>query len=548
MKNFSLYLFAAMALFCGIAICFSGCKSRCDNKGQDEVIHGFAKVRLTADVSKYSKKDKELLSCLFDVAQIMDDIFWKEALGQDKDEFLSGIENDTVRKFAVINYGPWERLRNNMPFIDGYGEKPKGAQFYPEDMTREEFDALEDENKTSLYTVIRRDNAGKLNVVWYHEAFKEQIEKAAELLEKAASLSEDKGFANYLQLRAKALRTDDYLESDLAWMDMRTNKFDFIVGPIENYEDQLYGYKAAHESFILLKDEEWSKKLEKFTALLPDLQKELPIDEKYKKDPVGSESQLNVYNAVFYRGDCNAGSKTIAINLPNDERVHAEKGTRKLQLKNAMQAKFEKITLPISKLLLNEEQQKEVTFTSFFENVTFHEVSHGLGVKNTIDGKATVRHALKEVSGTLEEAKADVMGLYMVDELNRKGLLSEHAVEQNYITFFCGIFRSVRFGTASAHGKANMIEFDHFAKNGVFTRSEDGVYTVDVKKMREATRSLMVKLLTCQGNGDYKGAKKWVAEANDMSSDLVNDLIRIEENNIPRDIFFEQGKDVVGIK
>jgi hypothetical protein len=533
------------------AIMFFGCKNCCKNHSENatpDVVRDYAKVKLYSDLSKYSNKEKQLLATLFDAAQIMDDIFWQEAYGADKDKYLSSITDDTLREFFVINYGPWERLNGNKPFIEGAGEKPKGAQFYPLDMTAAEFDALEDDNKKSLYTLIRRDDAGALKVVWYHEYFAQQIEKAATLLEKAASLSEDKGFAEYLTARAKAFRTDDYLESDLKWMDMTTNKFDFVVGPVENYEDQLYGYKAAHEAFVLLKDDEWSKKLDKFTAMLPELQKELPIDEKYKKDPVGSESQLNVYDVIFYRGDCNSGSKTIAINLPNDERVHIQKGTRKLQLKNAMQAKFDKILMPIAGVVINPEQQKHIAFTPFFENVTFHEVAHGLGIKNTIDGKNTVRHALKEVAGTFEEAKADIMGLYMIDELNRKGLLDQHSVEQNYITFFCGIFRSIRFGTASAHGKANMIQFDHFAKNGVFTRSAEGVYTVDIAKMREAVRSLMVKILMLQGDGDYAKAKRWLNEANVIDVNLANDLARINEANIPKDVFFEQGKCVVGLK
>jgi hypothetical protein len=535
-----------LSIFALMAIGFFGCKDCCRN--ESEVILDYAKVKLGTDLSKYSDKEKQLLATLFDAAQIMDDIFWLESYGANKDEFLNGISNDTLRKFADINYGPWERLNGNKPFIEGVGEKPKGAQFYPADMTAEEFDALKDSNKTSLYTIIRRDENGALKVIWYHEYFAEQIEKAAVLLEKAASFAEDEGFKNYLLSRADALRTDDYFESDLKWMDMKTNKFDFVVGPIESYEDQLYGYKAAHESFVLLKDDEWSKKLEKFTALLPELQKELPIDDKYKKDPVGSESQLNVYDVIFYRGDCNSGSKTIAINLPNDERVHTQKGTRKLQLKNAMQAKFDKILIPISEVIIDPKHHEHIAFAPFFENVTFHEVAHGLGVKNTIDGKNTVRHALKEVSGTFEEAKADIMGLYMIDELNRKGLLNEHLVEQNYITFFCGIFRSVRFGAASAHGKANMIIFDHFAKSGIFTRNTEGIYTVDIEKMREATRSLMVKILTLQGDGDYAKAKKWLDEANVISADLANDLARINGANIPKDVFFEQGKEVAELK
>lgn len=532
------------------SLMFAGCgtKKQAPAKEADEVICGFASVELKADLSAYSDSERQMLSLLFDAAEIMDDIFWQEAFPGNKDEFLNSIQNDTLKKFAIINYGPWERLAGNEPFITGYGEKPKGANFYPQDMTAKEFDALKDPNKTSLYTLIRRDEAGKLKVVWYHEAFKEQIEKAASLLEQAAALAEDPGFKNYLTLRAKALRTDDYFESDMAWMDMKNAKFDLVIGPIENYEDALHGYKAAHESFVLLKDLEWSNKLSKFSKLLPVLQTKLPTEEKYKKESPGSDSDINVYEVVLYRGDCNAGSKTIAINLPNDERIHVSKGTRKLQLKNAMKAKFDKILLPISNEVMSEEQRARVKFNAFFENVTFHEVAHGLGIKNTIDGKSTVRKALKETYAPIEEAKADLSGLFLVDQLYQMGEISEGDVNDNYITFFAGVFRSVRFGAASAHGKANMICFNYFMDHQVATKDAQGYYVVDVTKMKTAVAELIAKILKIQGDGDYAAAQKWIAESGVVRPELQKDLDKIANANIPKDIVFKQGRSVMGLK
>ncbi len=524
---------------------FTGCCSK--KKTQPEVVMGFAKVPLTADLSGLTADEKQMLTYLCDAAEIMNDLFWLEAYGPDKDAFLAAIDNDTLRTFADINYGPWSRLDDNAPFIEGYGAKPAGAGFYPTDVTKEEFEALEDDAKTSGYTVLRRDENGRLVVKYYHEAFAEQIEKAADLLEKAAALCDNEGFKNYLNLRAKALRTDDYFESDMAWMDVKDYKFDFVVGPIENYEDALFGYKNAHESFLLIKDADWSAKLDKFAALLPDLQKNLPVEDKYKAETPGLESDMNVYDAVLYRGDCNAGSKTIAINLPNDERVHIQKGTRKLQLKNAMKAKFDRIMMPIAEVVMTPEQKEQVAFNSFFENVTFHEVAHGMGVKNTINGKGTVRQALKETYATIEEAKADIMGLYLVDRLHEMGELDESAVEQNYITFFAGIFRSVRFGAASAHGKANMLCFNYMADRGVFSRSEDGLYTVDVEKMKAATASLLADILKVQAEGDYDGVAAWIAEKSVVNADLQADLDRIAGADIPKDIYYEQGKCVLGL-
>ena len=266
-------------------------------------------------------------------------------------------------------------------------------------MTKEEYEAWDDPQKDSQYTVIRRDAEGKLIAVPYHEAFKDKIEMAATILDQAASLADDKGLKNYLTKRAEALRTDNYQPSDFAWMDMKSNRIDFVVGPIENYEDHLYGNKAAHEAFILIKDMEWSQRLAHYMALLPRLQENLPVEPKYKAEKPGSDSDLGVYDVVFYGGDCNAGSKTIAINLPNDAEVQLQKGSRKLQLRNAMQYKFDRIMKPIADLLIVPEQREHVKFPAFFENTMFHEVAHGLGVKNTLDGKRTAREALGELAG-----------------------------------------------------------------------------------------------------------------------------------------------------
>jgi hypothetical protein len=325
----------------------------------------FTPFTLTTDLSVLTPAEQKMIPLLLEAAAMMDDIFWKQAYG-DKNELISKTTDADLLKFLHINYGPWERLNNNTPFVTGYGEKPKGARFYPEDMTREEFENWNEPSKTDLYTLIRRDKAGNLEAIPYHVAYKEEVTKASGLIKQAAGLAEDEGLKNYLLKRADALLTDQYFESDMAWMDMKNNTIEFIVGPIENYEDQLFGYKAAHESFILIKDKEWSQRLDKYAALLPGLQKNLPVEQAYKNETPGFDSDMNVYDAIFYAGDCNAGSKTIAINLPNDEAVQQQKGSRKLQLKNSMQAKFDKILLPIADLLITEHQRKHVRFEAFF--------------------------------------------------------------------------------------------------------------------------------------------------------------------------------------
>jgi len=517
-----------------------------ENLNMEAKVAEFAEVELTADISHLSENQSQMLGHMFEAAYLMDEIFWKEAYGN-KEELLNGIDDEATKAFVKINYGPWERLNNNKPFIKGVEAKPAGAQFYPEDMTKEEFAALADEAKSSLYTLIRRDAEGNLKVVPYHQAFKAEVEKAAEHLKEAAKLAENESFKKYLNLRAEALLSDDYLASDMAWMDVRDNNVDFVVGPIENYEDGLYGYKAAHESFILIKDMEWTKKLDKFAALLPELQERLPVSDEYKTEVPGSDSDMGVYEVVYYAGDCNAGSKTIAINLPNDERVHIEKGSRKLQLKNAMRYKFEKILLPISQVVIDSIQRKHVTFDAFFENTMFHEVAHGMGIKNTINGNGTVREALQEQYSALEEGKADIIGLYIVTQLAEMGELGEKELMDNYVTFMASIFRSIRFGAASSHGKANMVRFNYFNEKGAFTRNDNGTYTVNFEQMTETMKELGEKILTIQGDGNYDAAKKMVTDMGHIREQLQADLDRIANAGIPRDIRYKQGKEMIGL-
>ena len=510
-------------------------------------VEEFVAVNLTSDISHLSEKQKEMLSILFEVADIMDAIFWKQACPE-KEQILAGLSSSAEKDFFMLNYGPWERLNGDLPFPASIGAKPAGAGFYPPDMSKEEFDALDHPEKASLYTLIERDADGKLDVIPYHVAYKKEINKAARLLAEAAELAEDPGFKTYLELRSEALLTDDYLASDMAWMDMKNNAIDFVVGPIENYEDKLYNYKAAHEAFILIKDKEWSEKLTFVSSFLPVLQKSLPVPPAYKKEVPGSDSDLGAYDAVYYAGDCNASSKTIAINLPNDERVQLEKGSRKLQLKNSIRFKFEEILVPISNVLIAEDQREHIQFESFFENTMYHEVAHGLGINNTINGKGTVRAALKEQYSALEEGKADVLGLYLVTQLAEMGELGEKDLMDNYVTFMASIFRSVRFGVSSSHGKANMIRFYYFQEAGAFSRDEStGTYRIDFEKMQDAMNNLAEMILTIQGDGNYDAAKKLVDEKGYIKEDLQADLNRLKALNIPVDIRFNQGPEILGL-
>ena len=513
----------------------------------------YTSVELTADLSGLSENQKLMLPLLIEAADAMDAGFWRQAYG-DKEALLSSIEDESVRRFVEINYGPWDRLANNEPFVEGAGAKPKGAAFYPADMTKEELEQAAAtseeaaEGLMSLYTVVERDSDGGLVSIPYSQVYGDLYQVAAEKLRAAAELAEDEGFKKYLELRAKALLEDDYFESDLAWMDMKNNAIDVVIGPIETYEDQLFGAKAANEAYVLVKDLAWSERLSKYAAMLPDLQRGLPVPEEYKREEPGTNSDLNAYDVIYYAGDCNAGSKTIAINLPNDERVQLQKGSRRLQLKNAMRAKFDRILIPIADVLIDPEQRSQIRFDAFFENTMFHEVAHGLGIKETISGKGSVRLALQNHASAIEEGKADVLGLYMVQELHRRGDLDDAEIEDNYVTFMASIFRSIRFGASSAHGVANMIRFNFFAEMGAFTRDETtGVYRLDFEKIETAADALSEKILRLQGDGDYEAVGAFVEKYGGVGETLAADLERLSEAGIPVDIVFEQGLETLGL-
>lgn len=544
MRKKMINLSASLLGVATVASTLFSCSTQQQESPMKAKVEEYAQVELRSDlVNNLNNKEKELVKIFFQVGEITDDLFWQQTFG-DKSQ-LDTITDSYAKEFAMIHYGAWDRLDNNKPFLAGYGEKPTVCNYYPHDITAEEFDAFEDANKNSWYTVIRRNEDGSLKSVWYHEAYAEEIGRICALLEKAVTLAEDPGLKNYLEKRIEAFKTDDYLESDLAWMDMKDSKIDFVTGPIESYDDKFQETKASYESFILLKDEARSKDLAKFVAMLPALQKELPCAPEYKTFVPGTSSDLNVYDAVYYAGDCNAGSKTIAINLPNDERVHALKGTRRLQLRNSMRAKFDKILMPIGQLIVTPEQQKYLNFDAFFWNVTFHEVAHGLGVKQTINTNESVDAVMGTEKTSWEEAKADILGLFMVTKLIEMGEITNITAEDAIATYIAGILRSVRFGAASSHGKANMMCFNYMEKAGAFSHDAKGQYVIDFGKAKEAMNGWAALILQTQGDGNVEFATKYRAENGGITPALQADLDKINGAGIPRDITFIQGADIL---
>jgi len=507
----------------------------------------YTTVKLEADLSGLTDNEKRMLPLLVDAARAMDDIFWVEAYG-DRDALMRALPNDAARRFADINFGPWDRLADNEPFVTTAGPRPAGANYYPRDMTKAEFEAevakggARADSLKSLYTVVRRNAAGQLEAIPFSRFFAPQHERAARDLESAAQLADDPGLRNYLLLRAQALRNDRYQASDFAWMDMKDNTIDIVIGPIETYEDELFGYKAAHEGVVLIKDRDWSRRLAHYVAELPALQQGLPVAAEFKRETPGTNSDLNAYDVVHVSGQANTGAKTIAINLPNDEEVQLRKGARRLQLKNAMRLKFDRIMTPIAREMIVADQLSNVTFDAFFSNVMFHEVAHGLGIKNTINGSGTVREALKERASAMEEGKADILGLYMVRQLRGKNEIAGGSMADNLVSFLASTFRSVRFGSGDAHGRANIVALNFLERRGAFTREADGRYRVNPDKMLQAMDALSQTILELQGRGDYAGVGALYTEYGTISPTLKADLARLNQKSIPVDIVYDQSQ------
>ncbi len=512
----------------------------------------YATVRLDPDLSALTGRERQVVKLLIEAADIMNDLFWKQAYG-DEHQLLRGVTDPDVRKYLEINFGPWDRIADNAPFIEGVGPKPAGANFYPADMTAAEFEAAiqaapeKEAAFNGLYTLIRRNRKGELYALEYHRAFQPWLAAASAKLKLAAAITDDPELRHYLEARARALVTDDYQPSDFAWMDMKNNLIDVVIGPIETYEDGLFGYKASYEGMVVLKDKQWSARLAQYATYLPQLQQDLPVESEYKAEVPAADSDLNAYDILFYAGDANGGAKSIAVNLPNDEQVLAQKGARRLQLENAMKAKFDMILTPMTEVLMAGDQRSLVTFDAFFNNVMFHEVAHGLGIHTTIGGQ-TVRMALKDYASGFEEGKADIVGLYLINDLADKGVLDSTLMNEKYVTFVASIFRSIRFGASSSHGRANVIAFNFFLEKGAITRDAvTGTYRVELDKVRQAVTDLVTLILHIQGNGDYAAAADLVATRGSIGAELQADLDRVAQAQIPTDIVFEQGLDVLGL-
>jgi hypothetical protein len=519
-----------------------------------KMISRFAPIQLQVDVSGLNAGDRKAIAKLIEASRIVDDIQleqrWKgnEALYTQLSKEKSALGKARLHYFW-INKGPWSILDENKAFIPGVPErKPLGANFYPEDVTKEELEAWmkslpEDQRKEaeSFFTVIRRDTQGKFKIVPYSTEYAPRLAKMASLLREAAALTSNESLKKFLTLRAAAFTSNDYFDSDVAWMDL-DSPVDVTIGPYETYNDELFGYKAAFEAYVNVRDEKETQKLAFFGKHLQDIENNLPIDPKYRNPKIGALSPIAVVNEVFGAGDGNMGVQTAAYNLPNDERVIQQKGSKRVMLKNVQQAKFKRTLIPISKVVLTPEAQKDLDFESFFTHILAHELTHGLGPHViTVNGKQTnPRQLLKEVYGTIEEAKADVTGLFAVQFLMSKGLLKdslgqgEVAERKLYNTFLASSFRTLRFGTKDAHARGMAMQFNFLVDKGAFVVHPDGTFSVDFSKIQQAVKDLDNKLLTLEATGDYDGAKKMLAELSVVRPEVQRALDRLK--SVPTDI------------
>ncbi len=506
----------------------------------------FAPTEIGVEESRVPEKHRGVIKKLVEAAMIMDKLFlgqvaadnpaWRAKLAADPK--LA----DALAYFDVM-YGPWDRLDHNKTFW-GDKAKPKGVTFYPEDLKAEELEkwiADHPDQKaafTGYFSVIKRDGDG-LKAVPYSEAYKDQLEPAAKLLDEAAALAEDKRLKKYLTSRAKAFRDNEYRRSDMNWMDLGDGDIEIVIGPYEVYEDELMGYKAAFEAFVTLRDPEDSKELEKIKSYIPEMEKYLPIPDEHKNLERGSESPISVVDVLYTGGDTRAGVQTLAFNLPNDEVVREQKGSKKVMLKNVAHAKYNQILIPIAKKLMREDQVKNVSFKAFFNHTLVHETAHGLGpgkIKVEKDGKkveTTVNAELKDLYPTVEEAKADVLGMYLNYMLIEKGMHPASFMEETYASFLGGFFRSVRFGANEAHGKANVIQYNYLLEKGAVI-VEDGKYVYVAEKMKDAIKSLATELLMIEAEGNYDAAKAFIDKYGTMPEELSKTLASL--GDIPTDI------------
>ena len=491
-----------------------------DTAKLEQMAARFAPTDIGADLSKLSPADRRVVAKLVEASKIVDALFLRQVWAGN-DAALVDLVKDTSAAgrarlhYFLINKGPWSRLDHNAPFVPGVAAKPVGANYYPADATKEDLERwmaslpqAERARATGFFTVIRRASAREFILVPNNVEYQGELRRAATLLQEAADLTAEPTLKTFLTRRADAFLSNDYYESDVAWMELK-GAIEPTIGPYEVYEDELFNYKAAFESYITVQDESETAKLQQFGGELQDIENHLPIDPKYRNPQLGALAPIVVVNEVFAAGDGNRGVQTAAFNLPNDERVIREKGSKRVMLKNVQDAKFAKTLVPISRVVLPAGDQSDVSFDAFFSHIVVHELMHGLGPHNiAVNGRqTTVRQELKETYSFLEEAKADISGLFAIQFMINKGVLPKTFERPLYTTFLASAFRSIRFGTGEAHGKGIAVQLNSLLDSGGFVVRPDGTFAVNPSAIKEGVAALTRDIMTIQAEGDYAKAK-----------------------------------------
>ena len=531
MKNF-----LALSALCLVAAtaCDQAPKSSFNRKLAD-----YSLVTVEApDLSGITDNGKEVLNLYRFAADEVDAIYWEQYFG-DRDALLSSIKDPVQQTYARVNYGPWDRFTGKS-FVEGYADRLPGAGFYPADMTPEEFEAWSDPAKKSPYTLVRRAPDGSLQAVWYHDAYKEHIDKIAKYLEAAADITIKPSVKNYLLSKADALRTDSYYDSGIAWLDMDDSKMDLVIGPNEAADDQLFGLKRSYEAFVLLKNEARTRELSEYVSRIGEFQEDLPGDPAYKAFQPGTGSNIFSCDAIYYAGKANAGVKVIALNLPFDADVQRDRGTRTILLENIINAKYNHIVAPSGEILLEPDQSEFLSADAFFWNIVFREVAHGLGVKETVNGKGSVDEALGSSSLTFEEMKANTAGVLLVSRLQEHHDIHHLFTQENALaTYFASLVRSERFGEGSVLGRANAMIYNYLHEHGAFVRKASGQYHIDFDKMESALSDLTSFILRTQATGDAEGARAFEERYSTLGEDFKADVLNLGLEKIPADIRFE---------
>lgn len=534
-------IFSSIIIF---AILVFSCKNKNNttNPVNEPVVNNLAQVKLEADLSSMTYNQKQVIELLIKASDYIDSIYMFENYENYK-IVLDTIKDANLRQRYVINAGPWDRFSNNKPFIKGVGQKPLGANYYPKDIKQLEFYEYKDDCKESPYTFIRRNEKGQLYCIPFNVMLKKYNDSIVSFMNKAASFAQDSAFAAYLKQRAIDLQTDNYVKSDSMWVLMTNSKIDFVIGPIYVTDDKLFNIKTDHHSYLLIKNAEWTKKTEKYNKWLRFLQKALPVPEKYRAEEPGTNSSISVYDAIYLGGSGKCGGTMISLVLPLEPQIQMKYGIRNIQFKNIIEKKFDAVTKPIAEIAIDKNQRSYISSEAFFENAILYEIANSLGIRNTVNGKGTVRKALKNYYIVTDYIKNYIFSLFLAEKLSEVGEITGD-LKNNYYTFVANTLRLIRFGTQDDYGLSNLLIFNYFVENKAIVISKNYI-SMDYDKMKEATNQLLTKIIILQGDGDYESVVKFVDTYKNISPELQNIIDEINNSNIPTDMYVIQGKSVL---